>query len=73
MEWISVKDRMPSEGKFVLFYEKYTDLPVIGFLRNGEWHADKSAFDATQGGLIDFIESREVTHWMPLPELPEEN
>lgn len=62
-EWISVKDRMPDVGEWVLtFSEKalvdIEDFPFdIGYLRpDGEWRHIGWEY--------------EVTHWMPLPEPP---
>ena len=56
--WISVKDRLPEEGTWVLVWEKqgfaYTDE-----LTSGGWK-----IGADNGAII--------THWMPLPEPPEE-
>ena len=75
-EWISVEDRLPDpkEYDWVLGALKTTELtkgcnyyllPHIVELRNGEWWAMDSDFP-----LKDLFE--EVTHWMPLPELPKE-
>ena len=43
-EWISVKDKMPEDGKEVLFSD----------------------------GISMIAYAQDVTHWMPLPEPPEE-
>lgn len=63
-EWISVKDRLPEKGEDVLvfgyWHEKWQ--PLMCYLsphRNGEW------FTTVAGQQV-----YEVTHWMPLPELP---
>lgn len=58
--WISVKERLPEELVPVLIYEPeyargYKSM-ATAFRINGCWH-----------GCVDGA----VTHWMPLPELPE--
>jgi hypothetical protein len=59
--WIPVSERLPDEGKPVwictIWNEQHSGLFV-----NGYW----------TGLFRDFREG-EVTHWMPLPELPEES
>ncbi len=56
--WISVKDRLPDEGKYVLVWESqgfaYCDKLICGIWNIG----------ASNGAII--------THWMPLPEPPKE-
>ena len=62
-EWISVKDRLPDEGEAVLVFSSYwCSNSFVATLIRGEWKASS-------------ILSRPdlVTHWMPLPEPPEEN
>lgn len=58
--WISVKDRLPDTNEYVL---------VATRSKNGAQNIDK-------GYVIDgrwaHRGTAEVTHWMPLPELPEE-
>lgn len=64
--WVSVKDRMPSNGENVLVYaiSKYIngEKICIDRLEDGETHA---VWMYTHGWF-------EVTHWMPLPEPPTE-
>lgn len=59
-EWIPVEERLPEEKQSVLVH--YVDgwMPVA-FLLNGEWYQS--------GGEKSWLS---VTHWMPLPEPPEE-
>ncbi|HAH1470712.1 DUF551 domain-containing protein [Escherichia coli] len=62
--WISCSDRMPDDGQHVIIlcdgafvlYAQYRDSEFFDVVRNG-WE-----FFETQ--------SRNVTHWMPLPEPP---
>ena len=59
--WIPVSERLPEDGKPVwvctIWNEQHS-----GFLIDGVW----------VGLFRDFREG-EITHWMPLPELPEES
>jgi len=63
-EWISVKDRLPDAGIRVLTLDKW------GGIRDRELYA------FTSGPLVfrpDGLHlGKDVTHWMPLPEPPEE-
>ncbi|TGB64978.1 DUF551 domain-containing protein [Escherichia sp. E4736] len=64
--WISCSQRMPDDGQHVIIlcdgafvlYAQYRDGEFFDVVRNGE------EFFETQ--------SRNVTHWMPLPEPPQE-
>ncbi len=59
-EWISVKDRLPESDDYVLCYRDSCGLSsriMVGFYLRGKW---------TCGAIGN------VTHWMPLPEPPEE-
>lgn len=59
-EWISVKERLPERRRRVLCWLSYPDIEEIivenQYYGNGMWT----------------VESEAVTHWMPLPEPPEE-
>lgn len=70
-EWISVKDRLPEEGDYVLGIVsghngiiKFTDAWMLVHYDadEKEWWADE--YD---------IEGCSVTHWMPIPEPPKED
>ena len=68
-EWISVKDRMPEAGQFVLAYgdacQGWTDGPKIAVFR---WYSDYW-WDANMDcELADTM----PTHWMPLPGTPKQ-
>ncbi|MCK3277567.1 DUF551 domain-containing protein [Escherichia coli] len=64
--WISCSERMPDDGQHVIIlcdgafvlYAQYRDSEFFDVVRNGE------EFFETQ--------SRNVTHWMPIPEPPQE-
>jgi hypothetical protein len=69
-KWISVEDRMADEEKIALVFGRgevskgtlieYLPRVHVAFTRNGEWI------------LYDSGELVHATHWMPLPESPEE-
>jgi len=66
MEWISVNDRLPEHGMFtILVYGRFTaDCPKrvmeVHYYRRG----NKCEFRSNN------IKTKDVTHWMPLPEPP---
>jgi len=66
-EWISVKDRTPSEDseQYLLF----TDSEQICYGRyyDANIHQDECLWKS-EGPFF----SDRITHWMPLPELPKE-
>lgn len=72
-EWISVKDRLPSQGKHVLAYS--LDPLNKGCFRaywSGDiyypsWNCYPIGSNASDGLVFD------ITHWMPLPEPPKED
>jgi len=67
MEWISVKDKLPEGGKVLVcfqepFFGSMTSEVDVGFYDNKDscwwlWNGERKIF--------------RVTHWMPIPELPE--
>lgn len=63
-EWVSVRDRLPEIGVEVLVYD-------CGFM--GVWSLNKTDQGVFwEDGHGDQYSVDEVTHWMPLPEPPEE-
>lgn len=71
MNWISVKDRLPEEGVWVLVNHqtRYSNAPwtnqvMIACLHHGNWYMQN---DHSGYQLCDY-----QTHWMPLPEPPRE-
>lgn len=70
MEWISVNDKLPEKGDFVIIFTKYNWIEYsYEYCGDGEFY--ESNFDKTRN-----IDSRplskdcNVTHWMPLPLPP---
>jgi len=60
-EWISVKDKLPKPSTEVLIF--IYDILALGYMESdGEWWNDADEKE----------HSESVTHWMPLPEPPEE-
>ena len=66
-KWILVTDRLPEDGSDVLAYLKYADNSRIAAANyyKGTWQ------DCVMGRLY-LTEEGFVTHWMPLPEQPQE-
>jgi hypothetical protein len=79
--WISVKDRLPDAAGvevLVLAHNNYYDTYVmfIAFLAYGEikwctYDTTKMTLERPTDNTVN--ERLTITHWMPLPELPEED
>lgn len=75
-QWISVKDRLPEDEGYYLVRVYYSDIEHCAFEVYG-WY--KGSFIYWAGGMelpVGINTHGEnipmkVTHWMPLPELPE--
>ena len=60
--WISVKDRLPEENKWVFVCVDMQGVPQcvgMGYIKNGEWCDDEN----DEGFCVDY--------WMEIPKLPE--
>lgn len=62
MEWVSVRERLPSKGKSVLVMLQ-EGACLVARIEPWGWVKGYSAAD-----ILD-----DVTHWMPLPEPPKES
>lgn len=76
-EWISVKNRLPP-CEFEL-HETGENVSNVVLIHNknsyefniGMGHVSDSGAWTIYDGEYDFMNISDVTHWMPLPELPE--
>ncbi len=85
--WISVKDRLPEEHAsiFERFYatekwdgamwrrESDSVLVVASFPDGGRRVVDGKTHDGQWNTTVSKILPHVITHWMPMPELPEED
>lgn len=72
MEWISVKERLPgTKYKKDQYAEWQESQEVLGFSTDGEFFVmtyqkdKKGQYWTTDDGI-----TKNITHWMPLPEPP---
>ena len=72
-DWISVKDRLPSKeecekdhGWFIVFRP---DLQDRAGMSRYDGHEKEQNYEHNWRLLID----RDITHWMPLPEIPKKD
>lgn len=81
MEWISIKDRLPEDGQELLVIISHGwegRLVYVGAYKKVESEVSwltgviSKASDWSLWGW-SYLKEPHVTHWMPLPELPEEN
>ena len=59
-KWISVKDGLPESGKESVLIALRWGGVDIGWCEDGRWRSE----------FVNEYEDGEVTHWMPLPNLP---
>jgi hypothetical protein len=59
--WISVKDRLPEDGKNVLAYDSESGSIDMAYYSENEWFLED----------LYEIEYLHPTHWMRLPDAPE--
>ena len=78
MKWISVEDRLPEDEKTVICWCKAIQTVVAkddGFVEFAEYYyfdnGHTSGFDWDFGDIND-NHLGAVTHWMPLPDPPED-
>ena len=68
-QWIPVSERLPEEGIVVVIscerpsLEQFSD---VGVITDGNWHYAYTNHRIRAGGGVV------VTHWMPLPDPPQE-
>lgn len=57
--WISVKDKLPGKDQDVIVHRESGVMCYTYTYENGRWFGYGSPY-----------ESKDITHWMPLPEPP---
>ena len=67
-QWISVEDRLPEPEKEVIILNKRKQVDIDFLTDDFEggyywWKSDEAIF----------CEDDEITHWMPIPQLPKED
>ncbi len=63
-EWISVEDRLPERGQNVIAFSESDGIVILTCFRSAGWKEVITKENA------QIIITHEVTHWMPLPEPP---
>ena len=61
-KWISVEERLPEDFKRVLVFDSMIGLHFTHHDTNSGWYP-----------VMNQVFLNHITHWQPLPELPEEN
>lgn len=77
MEWINVNERLPEDDKEVLIYIKHADYPCQALYTDGYWVVSRQVRDTAKDGdmsqpSIPLWATKDITHWMPLPEPPKQ-
>lgn len=65
-EWIPLRERFPEGPGPVLISTKYHTVEIASRMRTSHY----SEYQAWYGDKGRIFNDEEVTHWMPLPELP---
>ena len=76
-EWISVKDGLPIDNQMVLGYTPCDGIIFIGFYRKDPMNDRYPRAKRREWYIVTSMRStqkvtKRVTHWMPLPERPED-
>lgn len=70
MEWISIRDRLPPKDENILLYDGNEV-----FCGDHYFSKECKSFFGNQvcdGTCYGWYEKNEITHWMPLPDSPNE-
>ena len=62
-QWIPVTERLPEEWVTVLVNTKFGFIATAYIDITGKWRIAETR---------EFMERRDITHWMPLPEPPKD-
>lgn len=68
-KWISVEERLPSEGER---RDEYGELVPLLVVEKDTQYPYRAFYDGTEWG-DGLMKIRGITHWMPLPDAPKEN
>ncbi len=68
MYWINVKDRLPEKGMMIIYCSNTNIVSSIGIY----WD-DPQDPRGPVPSRPDYLTWKTVTHWMPLPEVPQIN
>ena len=66
-QWISVEDRLPEPEKDVIILDKSKRIDIDCLSNDGE-----GGYFWWKSGYTIWCDDDEITHWMPIPELPKE-
>ena len=68
-EWVSIEERLPRECVDVLVTDCY-EVGIGYFVKHedGSWHCVTTLSISEDG---EWVSTNDVTHWMPLPEMPD--
>lgn len=68
-EWISVEEESPSKEYPILIWNKWYEFPIsVKWLKEGTY-GESGFFDKEKEYET---KEKDITHWMPLPELPKD-
>jgi hypothetical protein len=75
IKWIKTLEKLPIPGKNILFWEKWNDVPCVGFYRInsngfGEWIADRSYLSVYGDGGMETSIVDKIEYWAELPNTP---
>ena len=66
--------KTPPVGKEVIVFEEFSDIPFIGWYKDGKWHASKEFISVIGDAfIVSDISQDLVYHWVPIPKIEEEN
>lgn len=71
MKWISVKDRFPNIGDYVLTCSPEGDINILIFIQDNHFHDPDYVENRYDGTYFASRHNYTVSHWMPLPSTPE--
>jgi len=74
MKWISVKDELPTKGEFIALIgcKKFNGMFLNKFQGAIVQDTDMYIYFKQSIGWLKPSHFADVTHWMPLPEMPNE-